>query len=154
MELTPYVSSLRAQLEAASASGDPDARRAAALLSAALEPSARLALMHALSDFAAEVTASLDDRVVEVTLDGLDLAVGVSPAAEPSGARPEAELERNGETSRVSLRLPSLLKSEADARAAEAGISLNTWLVEAVRDALRPGRDRRGGHRVRGWVKG
>ena len=86
------------------------------LLSAGLEPGARLALMHALSDFAAEVTASLEDRVVELTLDGLDLRVAVSPAAGRPEERlgPEPGREEEGEISRISLRLPSALKNRAE----------------------------------------
>ena len=56
MDLTPYVSSLREDLLAAAAVGDEDTRRAATLLAGAIEPAARLALMNALSDLAAEVT--------------------------------------------------------------------------------------------------
>ena len=155
MNLDPYLSTLRDQLEVAAASGDNEARRAATLLSSALEPSARLALMHALSDFAAEVAASLEDRAVEITLDGLDLGVAVSPVVDLSGADLEGEPDddQNDRTSRISLRLPGGLKERAESRAADADVSLNTWLVQAVRQALRS--ERSGGvHRVRGWVRG
>ena len=47
-------------------------------LGVALAPAARLAIMNALSDLAAEVTAALDDRVVEVRLDGRDVRIAVS----------------------------------------------------------------------------
>ena len=66
MDLTPYVSSLREDLLAAAAAGDEQTQRTASLLVGAIEPAARLAMLHALSDMAAEVTESLGDgRTVE-----------------------------------------------------------------------------------------
>ena len=78
MDLTPYISNLREDLAATASTGDDQTRRAAALLSGALEPAVRLALMNALADFAAETTANLPDHVVEVRLDGRD---GRAPVA-------------------------------------------------------------------------
>ena len=77
---------LREDLATAASAGDENTRRTAAVLAAALEPAARLAIMNALSDLAAEVTASLDDHVVDVRLDGRDVQVvvtGTGPAHEP-----------------------------------------------------------------------
>ncbi|MGH3440102.1 MAG: toxin-antitoxin system HicB family antitoxin, partial [Sciscionella sp.] len=85
MDLTPYLSSLRENLTTAASAGDADTRRTAAVLSAALEPAARLALMNALSDLAAEVTANLDDHVVDVRLEGRDVRVVVTPSATAGG---------------------------------------------------------------------
>ena len=68
MDLTPYVAQLRDDLATAASAGDEQTRRTAALLGSAIEPAARLALMNALSDLAAEVTASLGDRTVELRL--------------------------------------------------------------------------------------
>src|SRR5437867_4990373 len=78
MDLSQYVSRLREDLVAAAAAGDEQTQRTAALLGAAIEPAARLAIMNALSDLAAEVTAALPDRVVEVRLDGRDVRVTVT----------------------------------------------------------------------------
>src|SRR5690349_11191406 len=78
MDLTPYIESLREDLATTAAAGDEQTRRAAAVLSAALEPAIRLAVMNALSDLAAEVTAALDDHVVEVRLAGKDVQVAVT----------------------------------------------------------------------------
>ena len=66
MDLTPYVNRLREDLTAAASAGDEQTRQTAGALGAALEPAARLAIMNALSDLAAEVTATLEDRVVEL----------------------------------------------------------------------------------------
>ncbi|TVT13446.1 toxin-antitoxin system HicB family antitoxin, partial [Amycolatopsis acidiphila] len=78
MDLSPYITSLREDLTATASAGDDQTRRAAAVLSAALEPAVRLALMNALADLAAEVTTQLPEHVVEVRLDGRDVRVVVT----------------------------------------------------------------------------
>lgn len=91
MDLTPYTQSLRDDLITAASVGDEDARRAAVLLAGAIEPAARLAIMTALSDLAAEVTGALHDITVELKLDGRDVRVAVTEhvAPEPVGPRPD-----------------------------------------------------------------
>ena len=90
MDLSQYVRQLREDLAAAAGAGDEQTRQTAALLGAAVEPAARLAIMNALADLAAEVTSALGDRVVEVRLNGRDIRVAVS--GEPAGMRPELGL--------------------------------------------------------------
>ena len=65
MDIGRYVAQLRDDLTAAAAAGDEQTQRTAALLGAALEPAARLTLMNALADLAAEITTELGDRTVE-----------------------------------------------------------------------------------------
>src|SRR3954470_6520670 len=89
MDLSRYVTQLREDLASAAAAGDEQTQRTGALLGAAIEPAARLAMMNALSDLAAEVTAALGDRVVEVRLDGRDVRVAVS--SDPTADEPEPE---------------------------------------------------------------
>ncbi|MEO7196507.1 MAG: toxin-antitoxin system HicB family antitoxin [Pseudonocardiaceae bacterium] len=171
MDLTPYISQLREDLTAAAAAGDERTQHTAAALGAALEPAARLAIMNALSDLAAEVTAALEDQVVEVRLDGRDVRVAVSspadtgpgPGVGPSepGATPFGDA--GGDIRRMTLRLIDQVKAQAERAAAEQGVSLNAWVSQAVAGALRgepwheprcaPG-DRRGRNRVQGWVQG
>ena len=86
MDLTPYIANLREDLANTAAAGDEQTRRAAALLSSALEPAVRLTLMNALADLAAEVTAALPGQVVDVRLDGRDVRVVVTGAAEEAAA--------------------------------------------------------------------
>lgn len=183
MDLMPYVSQLRDDLTAAASAGDEQTRHTAAVLGVAVESAARLAIMNALADLAAEVTAALEDRVVEVRLDGRDVRVAVSSPSE-AGARsagswaggpsadglpPHTEPGANpfgdagGDIRRMTLRLIDQLKAQAERAAAEQGVSLNTWVSQAVAGALRgepwndprwaPG-DRRGRNRVQGWVQG
>ncbi|HYH31423.1 MAG TPA: toxin-antitoxin system HicB family antitoxin, partial [Pseudonocardia sp.] len=115
MDLNQYVQRLREDLASAAAAGDEQTQRTAALLGGAIEPAARLALMNALSDLAAEVTAALGDRVVEVRLDGRDVRVSVSPDRAPEPEQPENQFGRPafrgfggvdaaGDISRITLR--------------------------------------------------
>lgn len=172
MDLTPYIRQLREDLTAAASAGDEQTRRIAAVLGAALEPAARLAIMNALSDLAAEVTVALDDRVVEVRLDGRDVRIAVNapsagphtdtqpPLSEP-GTAPFGDA--GGDIRRMTLRLIDQVKNQAERAAAEQGVSLNTWVSQAVAGALRgepwneprwARDDRRGRNRVQGWVQG
>src|SRR5690242_14269551 len=83
MDLTPYIASLREALTTTASAGDEHTRRTAAVLAAALEPAVRLTLMTALSDLAAEVTAALEDQVVEVRLSGREVQVVVTDTSRP-----------------------------------------------------------------------
>ncbi|SEQ54454.1 HicB family protein [Lentzea xinjiangensis] len=167
MDLSPYIASLREDLATAASAGDENTRRTAAALSAALEPAARLAIMNALSDLAAEVTASLEGQVVEVRLAGRDVQVVVTGSAEPEPEpAPRHEVpfgDATGDISRITLRMINELKSKAEAAAAAQGVSLNSFIQQAVGGAVhgkhkqqhkgwsgQPG----SGSRVRGWVQG
>ena len=93
MDITPYVDSLRRDLVAASEAGSDELKQAAERLAYALDPSARLALMEAISHAAAEITAELPDGSVDVRLVGreLDFVVEVAPpAAMPAPPPPPA----------------------------------------------------------------
>jgi len=74
----------------------------------------------------------------------------VAPATEPD----------EGGTARFSLRLPEQLKPRVEAAAAQAGLSVNAWLVRVVAAAVERGqasgraeRSRSSlGQSFRGWV--
>ncbi|QUQ71631.1 toxin-antitoxin system HicB family antitoxin [Kutzneria sp. CA-103260] len=151
MDLTPYIATLREDLTTAAAAGDDQTRRTAAVLSAALEPAVRLAIMNALSDLAAEVTASLDDHVVSLRLDGRDVQVVVTataPSDEPGADEEEPAAafvgDPQGDISRITVRLIEELKAKAEQAAAAQGQSLNAFVSQAVQGALN--NQRRGGH--------
>jgi hypothetical protein len=147
MDLSPYVSALRDSLTTAAAAGDAQTRTTASVLAAAIEPAARLAIMNALSDLAGEVTLALDDRVVEVRLDGQDVQVVVSgtPADdhEPADEPPPAT-DPNGDISRITVRLLEELKTKAEQAASARGVSLNSFVSQAVQGALHERRSRGG----------
>jgi uncharacterized protein (DUF1778 family) len=148
MDLTPYIATLREDLTTAAAAGDDQTRRTAAVLSAALEPAVRLAIMNALSDLAAEVTASLDDHVVSLRLDGRDVQVVVTatapPVEEPVADEGDGGFDPNGDISRITVRLMEELKAKAEQAASAQGQSLNAFVSQAVQGALN--NQRRGGH--------
>lgn len=143
MDLSPYIHQLREDLTTAASAGDERTRQTAAVLATAIEPAARLALMNALSDLAAEVTTHLDGAVVDVRLDGRDVRVAVSGSV--TGEAPGGSDERppppppgdGGDVSRITLRLLDQIKSQAEEAASLQGVSLNTWLSQAVQGALR-----------------
>jgi hypothetical protein len=174
MDLTPYITNLREDLAATASAGDDQTRRAAALLSGALEPAVRLALMNMLADFAAEVTSSLPDHVVEVRLDGRDVRVVVTetstastepaPHTERTNTPPPPPMMDGGDISRMTLRLVEQIKGQAEQAAAAQGVSLNTFISQAVQGALgkaaqhhgesKSQQGKRTDSRLRGWVQG
>jgi predicted HicB family RNase H-like nuclease len=168
MDVTPYVTTLREDLVSAASAGDEQTQRIAALLSAVIEPAARLAVMNALADLAEEVTEALGgERTVEVRLDGRQVKVVVNePATQPpSGEPPVPPFGDAGDISRITLRLMEEIKGRAERAANQQGVSLNAWISQAVQGALRGeqpwarggrgrGRRRDDDNRLRGWVQG
>ena len=157
MDLTPYLEALRADLSAAAAPGGPDTTRAAELLGHSLEASARLALLEALSDAAAEITTRLPDATVEVRLRGRDADLVVSHTAP---AQPEEEPapvpDGGGDLTRLTLRMPESLKTHVEQTAAAEGVSVNSWLVRAVAAAVQRPKGPRpsgGGKRITGFAQ-
>jgi len=180
MDLDRYVADLRHQLATATErGGDENNRALVEWLGIALESATRLVLIEALSDAAAEVSASLAPAAVEVrmrgrdpelvVLPGLSPFAGESPAprppelSEPTAQEPTTPLD-DATTSRTTLRLPDSLKERAEQAAQEEGVSLNAWLVRAIAGALEPkqrsaapqdprgSRESRGGAYT-GWVR-
>jgi hypothetical protein len=145
MDITPYVDSLKRDLLAAAEGAGDEARQLAERLSYAIDPAARLALMEAISQAAAEITAELPNGGVDVRLDGRDLDFVVhAPSSVPAPPAPPAppmagEDDEEGGLARITLRIPESVKTKAEDAAAKSGQSLNTWLVNVVRAATREG---------------
>ena len=143
MDLTPYLDSLRRDLMAAADASGPETRQAAERLTFALDPAARLALMEAISQAAAEITAEMPAGGVDVRLSGrdLDFVVQTAPAVPEPPTAPAApgveESDEDGAVARITLRMPESVKLRAEELAAASGHSLNTWLVNVVRAATR-----------------
>src|SRR3954469_23216094 len=111
VDITGYVERLRADLAAAAASGGEAMVDAAERLVTTLDASLRMALLEALSDAAAEISAELDGGAVEVRLKGRDPQFVVTPppmapAASAAAGAAEHETEDDGVTVRITLRLP------------------------------------------------
>lgn len=163
MELSSYLENLQRDLTAAAAPGGEDVARAASLLAGALDASARLSLMEALSDAAAEITTKLSNASVEVRLRGreADLVVTEVPAEAAAPAPAPAAPAGDGEQARITLRLPEQLKEAVERAAAAEGISTNAWLVRALWAATTrppmppppPGRGGHSGRRITGFAQ-
>jgi hypothetical protein len=139
MDLSPYLETLRGDLAAAAAPGGPDVARAADLLAGSLDASARLCLLEALSDAAAEITTKLDSVTVDVRLRGreADLVVNETPRmTAPAAPPPPTDA---GDLARITLRLPEPVKEQVERAASGDGVSVNAWLVRAVTAALYTG---------------
>ncbi|WP_460787860.1 toxin-antitoxin system HicB family antitoxin [Nocardioides maradonensis] len=137
MDITPYVDNLRRDLLAAAESIGDQAREVAERLGFALDPAARLALMEAVSQACAEITAAMPAGGVDVRLDGRDLDFlihGATPEAAPE-APAAVEAEEEGDLARITLRIPESVKARVEDAAAKAGQSVNTWLVNLARAA-------------------
>ena len=174
MELRPYIDALRHELALAAAAGGEDARELAERLTAPLESAARLALLDALSEAAAEITRDLAPGSVDLRLRDREPSFVVTPApADPWADQPSAPVPapaavpasapapgEDEATVRISLRLPENLKARVDQAATRAGVSINTWLIRAAAaaaedDPVRPatGTATSGGQRYTGWVR-
>jgi uncharacterized protein (DUF1778 family) len=142
MELTPFVDRLRSDLSDAAAAGGPEAQAAADRLALALDPATRMMLLEALSQAASEITGALDNDAVDVRMSGREPEFvvtrleGASPAVPPAPAPTAAPEPEDDNQSRITLRLPESVKARAEEAANQIGQSLNSWLVDAVRDAL------------------
>src|SRR5215207_5577887 len=116
MDLDGYVDHLQRGLADAAAAGGEAMVDAAGRLATSLDAAVRMALLEALSDAAAEITAALDGATVEVRLRGREpelvvtaappdvVAVDAPPVGSPS---PD---DRDGDVvARITLRLPEAL---------------------------------------------
>lgn len=170
MDLTPHVESLRQQLLVAAQAGGEDAQRLAERLMAPLDAATHLVLLDVLTAAAGEITRDLAPGSVEVRLRGRqpDFVVtssppeaDVAPDATSPPAGPAGDVGDDGPTARITLRLPEHLKTRVEEAAGRDGLSVNSWLVRAVADAIdpvarprdAPRRSPAGGERFRGWAR-
>ena len=134
MQIDGYVQTLREDLARVAAVGDESTARAAELLSVALESALGRRLLEALGEAALELNAQLEDGRVEVRFAGGDPELVL---VRDEGAAP-AEPADEAFAARISLRLPESLKGRLETAAARDGVSLNTWLVQALTRAAEP----------------
>jgi HicB family len=147
MQIDGYVQALREDLARVAAVGDESTARAADLLAVALESSLGRRLQEALAEAALELTAQLDNGRVEVRVAGGDPEL-VLVREEETALEPADEAS----TARITLRLPESLKVRIEAAANREGVSVNTWLVQALQRSAEP-RSPAGGsrHRLTGY---
>ncbi|MGG7465916.1 MULTISPECIES: histidine kinase [unclassified Plantibacter] len=162
MELGSYVTDLQRQLVDTAANGAEETRAVAERLAAGLDAATRLVLLDALSAAAGEITRDLAPGAVDVRLRGREVEfVVTAPNVElDTDERSATTVDLDDvSTSRTTLRLPDALKARVDEAAAADGLSVNTWLVRAVADALQPKQRRsvqralRTGDNFAGWAR-
>jgi hypothetical protein len=148
MQIEAYVQALREDLARVAAIGDESSARAAELLAVALEASLGRRLQEALAEAALELSAQLPQGHVEVRVAGLDPELVYVDDEAPASS----EVADEALSARITLRLPGSLKSRLEAAAAASGVSVNTWLVQALTRLLEP-RPFSGGsrHRLSGF---
>jgi HicB-like protein involved in pilus formation len=129
MQLQRFIDALRVDLTAVAELGDEATADAAGRLVVALQASVGLRLLDVLSEAALELNEKLPAGHVEVRLAGQDPEL-VYVSEEPEEA-PVARAEE-GDTARISLRLPEALKTAVEAAAAREGASVNAWIVRAL----------------------
>lgn len=140
MDITPYVDRLRADLTAAAAAGGEQTRDAAERLTLALDPAMRLGLMEVLSEAAAEITSAMRTGSVETRLAGRDIEFVLDQPSAPTSAPTEdtsATDTDEGDLARITVRIPESIKARAEELATKGGHSLNTWIVNVLRNATR-----------------
>jgi hypothetical protein len=144
MQIDGYVQAVREDLARVAAVGDESTARAAELLAVALESSLGRRLQEALAEAALELSGQLEEGRVEVRVAGGDPELVYVSETVPV----QAEATDEASSARITLRLPESLKSRLEAAAAASGLSVNTWLVQALTRAVEP-RPASGGHRRR-----
>ena len=156
MLLAPIVEGIEDDLRRAAAVGGEETRRIANALVDSLASAVRLRILDALQQAADELSSSLPGTSVEVRLQGNDpvFSLSVATMERPSGDAEGSE-RMDEEVARVTLRMPEGLKGQAERAAVREGVSLNSWLVDAVVQALRlPSTTSRGSRRMTGFVRG
>jgi hypothetical protein len=147
MHVDTYVQAVCEDLARVAAVGDESTARAAELLAGALESSLGRRLQEALAEAALELSAQLDPGRIEVRLAGDDLQLVHVNDVEPVPAEPGDEAF----SARITLRLPESLKSRLEAAAAMSGVSVNSWLVQALNRVPEPRPTRSGPGRLTGY---
>jgi predicted HicB family RNase H-like nuclease len=147
MEVDSYVQAVCEDLARVAAVGDESTARAAELLAVALESSLGRRLQEALAEAALGLSAQLEQGSVEVRVAGGDLDLVHVTDADPAPADAPDEVF----SARITLRLPESLKSRLEEAAATNGVSVNTWLVQALNRVLEQQSSTGGRRRLTGY---
>ncbi|MGH9106313.1 MAG: hypothetical protein ACRDZX_10845 [Acidimicrobiales bacterium] len=148
MRIASVVSELAADLAALGELGDEETAGAARRLASAMEAPMTARLLEMLGQLAAELGALISDYRVEVRLMGDDAQLLLVPNEPPEA--PE-EATESGAEARVTLRLSTELKARIEAASRRECVSVNTYIVRALSQHARPGRQARVGQRLSGY---
>ena len=147
MQIDGYIQALREDLARIAAVGDESTARAAELVAVALESALGRRLMEALGEAALELSPQLDGGRVEVRFAGADpeLVYVREEVDEPETAADDPL------SARITLRLPDALKVRVEEAASRDGVSVNTWIVQALGRIASGGTRRSSGRRLTGY---
>jgi hypothetical protein len=134
MRLDPILTQIDASIEAQLRLADPAVADAAAGFMDAFRPAVRSALLEVVQQAAAEVTAQLGDRQVDVRLSGGDPELVIAAATTSYERSIDDDLE-----ARITLRLPGSLKGIIEDAASSSGDSINGWVIDALRSRAKRG---------------
>ena len=154
MNLDLLAQRFRDDLNRTAGLGGAEIAAAAERLLMAVDPALRMTLLEALSQAAQEIAHALPGTQIGVRVEGREPVFVVEQP--PTAAQPDASDKDDGDTIRITLRLPEALKARAETLAAKRGQSLNTWLVGAARAAADGEQGPSGGKpgkRIRGWQR-
>ena len=147
MQIDGYIQALREDLARIAAVGDESTARAAELVAVALESALGRRLMEALGEAALELSPQLDGGRVEVRFAGADPElVYVREEVDEPEAGADDPL-----SARITLRLPDSLKVRVEEAASRDGVSVNTWIVQALGRIASGGTRRSSGRRLTGY---
>jgi len=147
VQIDGYIQALREDLARIAAVGDESTARAAELVAVALESALGRRLMEALGEAALELSPQLDGGRVEVRFAGADpeLVYVREEVDEPETAADDPL------SARITLRLPDSLKVRVEEAASRDGVSVNTWIVQALGRVSSGGTRRSSGRRLTGY---
>ena len=147
MQITTHLEALRSDIASLAALGDEALARASERVATALESSLRLRLLDVVAAAAEELSQQLPDGRAELRLVSGEPVLAYVPDERAPTAPVGDDLQ-----ARISLRLPEALKAQVDKAAAQEGVSVNTWLVQAIARGLER-RPHRVGKQLRGFAQ-
>ena len=153
MELTPHLEAIREDLGSLLGSEEA-AAQALERVGRALDATLQLRLIEVLGEGALELTEQLPVGHAEVRVSGRD--AGLVYVGPPDPPPPAAAPDDEGETARLTVRMPDVLKGSIEDAAEAIGVSVNAWLVQSAQSALGRATDqhRRGsGDRISGYAR-
>ena len=95
------------------------------------------------------------DEATAATLERLGRDARLVYVGAPETVAPAEPAEDEGETTRLTLRMSDSLKTAVETAATTDSVSVNAWLVRAVKGALDrpPQRMRASGNRIKGYAR-
>ena len=133
MQLTHAITKLEAAVETQLNVAGPEIAAAGTQLMNALKPAITQTMMDVVSMAVAEISSQLETKTVDIRLvDGdPELVVREDKSVSPPPPPPPPPGGEHGEA-RITLRLPDYLKDIINEAASESGLSINSYVAEAL----------------------